>query len=72
VVDPKFYRPAEVHLLVGDCSKAKKQLGWEPKVSFEGLVHMMVDADLKHYQDLIARGQLHPATPEQDEACGET
>jgi len=46
VVDPKFYRPAEVDLLIGDPSKAGKQLGWEPKVSFRELVEMMVDADL--------------------------
>ncbi len=69
VVDPKFYRPAEVNILVGDCSKARKQLGWEPKVSFEELVRMMVDADLQRYQDLLARGELHPAAPEQDEPC---
>jgi GDPmannose 4,6-dehydratase len=47
VVDPKFYRPAEVDLLVGDATKAKKQLGWEPEVDFEGLVRMMVEADLR-------------------------
>jgi len=46
-LDPKFIRPAEVDLLVADPSKAKAQLGWEPKVTFEGLVHMMVDADLE-------------------------
>ena len=46
VQDPRFYRPAEVDLLVGDPSKAKRMLGWEPTVSFEGLVKMMVDADL--------------------------
>ncbi len=46
-VDPAFIRPAEVDLLIGDPSKAKKQLGWEPEVSFEGLVAMMVDADLE-------------------------
>jgi GDPmannose 4,6-dehydratase len=46
VQDPKFYRPAEVDLLVGDASKARKQLGWEPQVSFEDLIKMMVDADL--------------------------
>ena len=69
VADPKFYRPAEVNILVGDCSKAKKQLGWEPKVSFEELVRMMVDADLQRYQDLLARGELHPTAPEQDEPC---
>ncbi len=46
-IDKKFLRPAEVDLLVGDCSKAKNQLGWEPKVSFEELIQMMVDEDLK-------------------------
>ena len=46
VTDPRFVRPAEVDLLLGDPSKAKKKLGWEPTVSFEELVRMMVDADL--------------------------
>ncbi len=46
VVDPKFYRPAEVDLLIGDPTKAKKQLGWQPQVSFKELIEMMVDADL--------------------------
>jgi len=46
VVDQRFVRPAEVDLLLGDPSKAKRVLGWEPKVSFAGLVEMMVDADL--------------------------
>ena len=46
VIDPEFIRPAEVELLLGNPAKAKKQLGWQPKVSFEKLVTMMVDADL--------------------------
>jgi GDPmannose 4,6-dehydratase len=46
VVDQTFVRPAEVDHLVGDASKARRQLGWEPEVSFEQLVQMMVDADL--------------------------
>ncbi len=46
VQDERFYRPAEVDLLVGDASKARRVLGWEPQVSFEDLVKMMVDADL--------------------------
>ena len=46
VVDKKFFRPAEVHILRGDYSKGKEKLGWEPKVRFEELVKMMVDADL--------------------------
>jgi GDPmannose 4,6-dehydratase len=47
VQDPAFMRPAEVDLLLGDPSKAKRVLGWEPEVSFEQLVRMMVDADLE-------------------------
>jgi GDPmannose 4,6-dehydratase len=46
VADPRFMRPADVDLLVGDASKAKEALGWEPAVSFEELIAMMVDADL--------------------------
>jgi GDPmannose 4,6-dehydratase len=47
VVDPKFYRPAEVDLLVADPSKARTDLGWEPSVKFDELVAMMVNSDLK-------------------------
>ena len=47
VVDPLFYRPAEVDVLLADCSKARHVLGWEPEVSFDELVVKMVDADLK-------------------------
>ena len=47
IIDPRFVRPAEVELLLGDPSKAKSKLGWEPKVSFQGLVEMMVDADME-------------------------
>jgi GDPmannose 4,6-dehydratase len=46
VTDPRFIRPAEVDLLIGDPSKAKAALGWSPKTDFEGLVKMMVDADM--------------------------
>ncbi len=49
-VDPRFFRPADVDLLVSDPSKAHKVLGWEPTVSFEDLVIMMVEADLKRLQ----------------------
>jgi len=45
-IDPKYFRPAEVDVLCGDASKARNKLGWEPKVKFEELVKMMVDADL--------------------------
>lgn len=50
VQDRRFYRPAEVDLLVSDFSKARRVLGWEPAVSFEQLIHMMVDADLAQLQ----------------------
>ncbi|MEL3970775.1 GDP-mannose 4,6-dehydratase [Rossellomorea oryzaecorticis] len=57
VLDEKFVRPAEVDLLLGDCSKAKKELGWELEVSFKELVHMMVDEDLsrlsKQYENKV-------------------
>jgi len=46
-VSEQFYRPAEVEILIGDPSKAKKILGWQPKVTFKGLVKMMVEGDLK-------------------------
>ena len=45
-IDQRYYRPAEVDLLIGDASKAKKKLGWEPKTKFKDLVHLMVDADM--------------------------
>jgi GDPmannose 4,6-dehydratase len=51
VIDPKFVRPAEVQLLLGDPSKAKKVLGWEPKIKFKELVEIMVDADLKRFEN---------------------
>jgi GDPmannose 4,6-dehydratase len=47
IQDPRFYRPAEVDLLVGDPSKARRVLSWEPSVSFEALVRLMVDSDLQ-------------------------
>lgn len=50
VIDPVYYRPAEVDLLLGDYSKAKRVLGWEPKVKFDDLVKMMVEADLHALQ----------------------
>ena len=45
--DKKYERPAEVDLLIGDPSKAKKKLGWEPKTTFKELVSIMVEADMK-------------------------
>lgn len=49
---PKFLRPAEVDYLIGDYSKAKKELGWKPKTSFKELVEMMVEADIKREKDI--------------------
>jgi GDPmannose 4,6-dehydratase len=48
--DPRFVRPAEVDMLVADSTKARRVLGWEPKVHFRELVRMMVDADLAHHR----------------------
>ena len=45
-VNPKFYRPAEVELLIGNPEKAKRELGWEPKTTLEQLCQMMVEADI--------------------------
>jgi len=49
-IDPRYYRPTEVNFLLGDATKAKKVLGWEPKVTFGELARMMVDADMKEVQ----------------------
>lgn len=46
VIDPAFYRPAEVDLLLGNPQKAKEKLGWEAKTSLKELINMMVDADI--------------------------
>ena len=46
-IDPQYYRPTEVDLLIGDASKAKQQLQWEPRVRFQELATMMVDSDLE-------------------------
>lgn len=51
-IDPRYFRPAEVDLLLGDASKARRELGWEPKVTFPELVRIMVDHDLE-----LARGE---------------
>src|SRR5581483_7858938 len=57
VVDPTLLRPAEVEHLVGDASKARRILGWEPQVSFEQLIRMMVDADHELLKRDVARGR---------------
>jgi GDPmannose 4,6-dehydratase len=46
-VDPRYFRPADVDMLQGDAGKARRQLGWTPSTSFEVLVRMMVDADMR-------------------------
>jgi len=53
-IDPKYYRPSEVDVLLGDASKAKERLGWEPKVRFKELVELMVDADVTALSDQLA------------------
>jgi len=45
-IDPRYFRPAEVDLLLGDATKARQKLNWQPSVTFAELVHLMVDADL--------------------------
>jgi GDPmannose 4,6-dehydratase len=53
VEDPRFVRPAEVDLLIGDASKAKRVLGWHPDTSFEDLVERMVRHDLERLRPLV-------------------
>jgi GDPmannose 4,6-dehydratase len=54
-IDPRYYRPAEVDQLLGDATKARKELGWEPKVDFKELVRIMVDYDLKLAQQELSQ-----------------
>jgi GDPmannose 4,6-dehydratase len=58
VVDPAFYRPAEVDLLVGDPARVRTELGWEPAIRFRELISMMVEADLALVADELSRGIL--------------
>jgi GDPmannose 4,6-dehydratase len=58
-IDPRFFRPAEVDLLIGDASKARESLGWDPRVGFEQLVAMMLEADLA--QEAIRSVRFEPA-----------
>jgi GDPmannose 4,6-dehydratase len=58
-IDPRYFRPAEVDILIGDPSKAKQLLGWEAKVRFPDLVRLMVDADVKLLADKLA-GKVEP------------
>lgn len=57
-IDPRYYRPAEVDVLLGDASKARKELGWEPKVGFKELVRRMVDSDLKLAEKEVKAGEV--------------
>src|SRR5262249_26518322 len=58
-IDARYFRPTEVDLLLGDCSKARKKLQWKPKVNFRDLVRMMVDADLDEESKRL-NGILNP------------
>jgi GDPmannose 4,6-dehydratase len=60
VTDPRFLRPAEVDVLVGDSTKARTELGWEPEVGFEELVAMMVDSDLELQSTALRLGTSIP------------
>jgi len=51
-IDSRYLRPLEVEFLQGDASKARKKLGWEPKIRFKELVRMMVDADIKDLEEM--------------------
>ena len=59
-IDPRYYRPAEVDLLIGDPTKARRKLGWEPKTKFVDLVKLMVDADIDLLKNHLAgKTQIH-------------
>jgi GDPmannose 4,6-dehydratase len=51
-IDPRYFRPTEVELLLGDAGRAQKILGWEPEVGFKELVRLMVDADIKALEEM--------------------
>lgn len=57
-IDPHYYRPTEVNILIGDATKAKKELGWEPKIKFKELVKTMVEADIKNLNEQM-NGNIH-------------
>ena len=59
-IDPAFLRPAEVDLLIGNASKARADLGWVPKVDFEGLIKMMVDADVERHSRAVSPSAGEP------------
>ena len=51
-INPKFFRPAEVNILIGNPEKAKKELNWEPKTNINQLIKIMIDEEIKYYQSL--------------------
>jgi len=53
IIDPKFFRPKEAVPLVGDAGRARRQLGWQPRKSFEGMIREMVQSDLDYFSDLL-------------------
>ena len=57
-IDKRYYRPSEAGLFLGDAGKAREKLGWKPQIEFDGLVAMMVDADLE-----LSRQEIEPSTP---------
>ena len=57
-IDPKFYRPTEVDLLIGDPSKARQRLGWRHRVSFDSLVEEMVDHDISKMREANVRRRV--------------
>ncbi len=54
-VDPRFYRPVDVELLVGDASKAREKLGWEPQTRFAGLVRKMIASDMEQLASTLTK-----------------
>ena len=57
VIDPELFRPAEVDILLGDSSKARRQLGWAPRISMEQMICEMVDADIQRLKDNDGRSR---------------
>ena len=51
-INPKFFRPSEVNILIGDPSQAKKDLGWKPKVNLSKLIKIMINEEIKYYKKL--------------------
>jgi GDPmannose 4,6-dehydratase len=58
VIDPRYFRPAEVDLLIGDASKAQRELGWTAKVGIEELVAIMMENDLKEASQVASYGKI--------------